>query len=86
MKTTLLSMLAVGTCASVALAEPLPPPVSEEGVAAGTPTAGPIALTDAELDQVAAGAFYLRPHYQIENALASRYQTGGGTNGSQLLK
>ena len=82
------SALALGACASVALAEPVPSAAGANDVAtAETHAAGPVALTEAEMDDVAAGAFYLRPHYQIDNALASSYQTGGGTNdGSQLLK
>ena len=57
MRTTLLSILVIGTWASVAMAEPLP----ATGGAQDDPTAeahaaGPITLTEAEMDQVAAGA------------------------------
>jgi len=56
MKTTLLSVLAFGACASVALAEPLPPAGNaNESASAEAPAAGPVALTEAEMDRLAAG-------------------------------
>ena len=57
MKTTLLSVLALGTCASVAFAESLPPAGKADGsTAARSHPAGPVALSEAEMDNVAAGA------------------------------
>jgi hypothetical protein len=49
--------LALGACASVALAEPASTVAdAKDGAIAEAHAAGPVALTEAEMDQVAAGA------------------------------
>ena len=55
MKTTLLSVLASGVCASVALAEPVSPTAGAQDATAEAHAAGPVALTEAEMDVVTAG-------------------------------
>ena len=58
MKTALCSALAFGACASVALAEPASPAVGPNGDAtAEAHPAGPIALTEAEMDKITGGTF-----------------------------
>ena len=51
MKTTFLSALAFGACASVALAEAVPSVVSADSIAER-----PVALTETQMDKVTAGA------------------------------
>jgi hypothetical protein len=56
MKTILISALAFGACASLAFADPLPPAGSANAsTATKADPAGPVALTEAEMDQVTAG-------------------------------
>jgi hypothetical protein len=57
MRTALCSTLALAACTSVALAEPSPPAAGAKNVAtAEAHAAGPVTLTEAEMDEVAAGA------------------------------
>ena len=56
MKSTLLAVLASGACATVALAEPASTTAdATDGVIAEAHAGGPIPLTEAEMDRVAAG-------------------------------
>lgn len=83
MKISVLALLASGACASIALAEPLPP-------AAATvkdPTAqspGPIALTETELDNVSAGADRAR-FYEVILATGP-FKAGGMSFRTGLLR
>lgn len=69
MKTALLSALAFGACASMALADSLPPPDgAADRATAEALSSGPVALTDAEMDKIAAGgvktdSMYLNYNY-----------------------
>ena len=56
MKTAIFSALAIGTSISVALADPMPSADhANDGVTTEAASQGPVALTEAEMDQVAAG-------------------------------
>jgi hypothetical protein len=75
MKTTLFSVLAFGACASLAIAEPLPPaPGTKDPATAEAHPTGPVALTEAEMDKVAAGALLL-PAIQAAREAASSTST-----------
>ena len=59
MRTALLAVLAIGTYASAALGEPLPAAAgAKDGATAEAHEAGPVALTEAELDKIAAGSVH----------------------------
>ena len=66
MKTALFSVLAFGACASVAFAEPLPPASgAKDSAAAMAHPAGPVALTEAEMDKVAAGGVSIQSRLRL---------------------
>jgi hypothetical protein len=86
MKTTLLSAIVLGACASVALAVPLQPADEVEGSDGGD--SGLAALTEAEMDKVVAGGVavvYINPKDRAAPAVNTteipRYYQGRFSNG-----
>jgi hypothetical protein len=81
MKTILFSELAFGACASLAFSEPLPGAGSASGsTATGADPAGPVALTEAEMDQVTAGGgLAIREGSYFVSGVTHTYAGGGAS-------